>query len=527
MLLVALLAVFLPLAFIEWKMLGQTGGVFMYPLDDTFIHMELARNLAFHQTWGINPGEFGSASSSLLYTVLLAGLFKIFSPHVLIPVLLNSIVAIFLIVVIHNWLRKRNLGPLACLTILLAVVFFTPLPMLIMSGMEHTLQCLFSFLFITRFSSWLAETRKGEISYRIPESLMIYSLLLPALRYEGLFLVGIAVLLLAYYRKWTSALLVGSAAALPLLAFGIYSVSQGSYALPNSVLVKAEGPSGGVAGFVHFFSTVLIDRLTTAKGGITALATQRLLIILPITYFVFRQPLRQQRIFLFMLIFLLTVTLIHLALASTGWFYRYEAYLMLTSIVFIGVLVIQWGKSVVRERMGKAWAVAAVAIFFLFFPMVLRTSAAFTKAAQAGINIHDQQYQMGRFLRENYNRDTVAANDIGAISFFTETRIVDLWGLGSIDVARSKKGRYFTPEFLDSFSRRQGARIAIVYDTWFPDSLLKRWQKAGTWQVQNNVILGDDEVHFYAIDPAAAPALRKNLEAYQSKLPQTVRVTYY
>ena len=53
------------------SILRATGGVFMYPLDDPFIHMQVAKNLAFHQTWGIFPGEFASASSSLLYTLLL------------------------------------------------------------------------------------------------------------------------------------------------------------------------------------------------------------------------------------------------------------------------------------------------------------------------------------------------------------------------------------------------------------------------------------------------------------------------
>src|SRR5688500_9913608 len=82
---------FILLWWIVSGVLGYTGGIFMYPLDDTFIHMELARNLADHATWGINPGEFGSASSSLLYTVLLALLFKVFGVWVTIPFIVNCI----------------------------------------------------------------------------------------------------------------------------------------------------------------------------------------------------------------------------------------------------------------------------------------------------------------------------------------------------------------------------------------------------------------------------------------------------
>ena len=78
-LIVCIAITFLAVAIIERQVLKQTGNVFSYPVDDVYIHMELAKNLAVHNTWGINPGEFGSASSSPFYTVLLAFLFRVFS----------------------------------------------------------------------------------------------------------------------------------------------------------------------------------------------------------------------------------------------------------------------------------------------------------------------------------------------------------------------------------------------------------------------------------------------------------------
>src|SRR5579872_2269757 len=105
-LILVLSALVLPIAGIEWYALRHTQGNFMYPLDDTFIHMALARNLAFHGVWGMNPYAFASASSSVLYTILLATLFKIFSVHVLIPFVLNGIVAIGVLVVVRRWLEE-------------------------------------------------------------------------------------------------------------------------------------------------------------------------------------------------------------------------------------------------------------------------------------------------------------------------------------------------------------------------------------------------------------------------------------
>ena len=62
---IAVLVTLLGVGVIERGILSQTGGAFLYPLDDPFIHMQVARNLSLHGVWGINPQEFGSASSSL------------------------------------------------------------------------------------------------------------------------------------------------------------------------------------------------------------------------------------------------------------------------------------------------------------------------------------------------------------------------------------------------------------------------------------------------------------------------------
>src|SRR6201999_1146667 len=116
-----------------------THGTFMYPLDDTFIHMALARNLAFHGVWGMNPYAFASASSSVLYTLLLATLFKLFSVHVLIPFVINAIAAIAVLVVVRRWLERQGVSGPGQLVILLGVIFAKPLQILVICGMEHTL----------------------------------------------------------------------------------------------------------------------------------------------------------------------------------------------------------------------------------------------------------------------------------------------------------------------------------------------------------------------------------------------------
>src|SRR6185436_11296466 len=48
-----------------------TGGVWAYPLDDTYIHLSLARTLVESGTWGLNPGEYAAATSSPGWALLL------------------------------------------------------------------------------------------------------------------------------------------------------------------------------------------------------------------------------------------------------------------------------------------------------------------------------------------------------------------------------------------------------------------------------------------------------------------------
>ena len=152
-LIITLLSLLLPVAWIEMRVLHATHGVLAYPLDDTFIHMAVAKNLAFQHYWGIAGHVFASTSSSPFYTLLLAAFFLVFGAHVVIPLLLNIAAGIAVLAVMQRWLSRQGLAAPVQLIILLFVNFLTPLPLLVISGMEHTFQLLFTFLFVFQFAS--------------------------------------------------------------------------------------------------------------------------------------------------------------------------------------------------------------------------------------------------------------------------------------------------------------------------------------------------------------------------------------
>ncbi|HEX5154975.1 MAG TPA: hypothetical protein VFW07_26200 [Parafilimonas sp.] len=524
----ALCGLIIPVILIELNVLRSTNGVFIYPLDDTYIHMSIAKNLALYHNWGISANEFQSASSSIVYTILLSASFTLFGVNTIIPFIINLIAGIVLLIVIQQRLKKENIGLEFQLIILLLVIFFTPLPVIIISGMEHTLQCLFSFLFIFNFSDWIGAAENNALKRKkLPVSLFIYGAIICGLRYEGLFIMAIACCILLYYKRILTAFALGFISILPLIIFGIFSVMKGSYFLPNSVLLKSSPVQLSGNGFVNFISNILIDKLTIAKTGITALATQRLLLILPLGFFFFRSQIKNMIAYKLIIIVLTICTLLQLSFAATGWFYRYEAYLVLCSTVILSILTVKGLKEWHLTRNKMSLAVSLLVAFFLFFPLILRSTAAYAKASQACINIYEQQYQMGNFVKKYYDMNAVAVNDIGAVSYLNQAKILDLWGLANIQVAKAKKNNSSTPEFLSIVANNEHIDFAIVYDSWFDPALLSKWQKVATWQIENNVICGDATVSFYAVKPDMASSLRTNLKAYQQSLPGDIKVEYF
>lgn len=432
-------------------------------------------------------------------------------------------------------MRRQDVNPVWRTIFLLLIVFFVPLPVIITSGMEHTLQCLFCFLFITEFAQWLEQNGKNKKS-NIPWALLIYGILVTTIRYEGLFLIAIASLILFWYKKIGFAFLLGAASLAPLLIFGFYSVSVGSYFLPNSVLVKSETISFSLKGIVDFFSNTLIYKYSVVKDqspspstpppGISLLAAQRLLLILPVFYLLFKERVSQKRSYNLIYLMIVFCVLMHLAFAATGWFYRYESYLVCISLIIVFVSVYKYGSSFFSLRNFSVYLFSAVILFALFFPLVLRSSAGFSKAKQACVNVYEQQYQTASFIKSSYDSAVVAANDIGALSYYTNAKTIDLWGLGNIDVAKSKKEKRCTPQFLDSLVKSKHVQLAIVYDEWFDSALLSNWTKVATWTVRDNVILGGDTVSFYTINKEDAPDLEKKLQTFESSLPKNILVKY-
>jgi hypothetical protein len=213
----------------------------------------------------------------------------------------------------------------------------------------------------------------------------------------------------------------------------------------------------------------------------------------------------------------------HSVFGGFGWFYRYEAYLIVLASLHLLIVFFEWYNSRRVPINKQQLLLVAVALLFTF-NLPLRGMNAVRNFVRSTYNIYEQQYQMGLFVKQYYNKHTIAANDIGAISYLAEVHMLDLWGLASNEVTIARKGGYWNSEFLQLLVTKNYASIAVVYESWFDKSLTGKWIKAGTWEVSNSFMLGDTKVTFYAINPQEAVKLKENMTAFSEQLPKDIKV---
>ena len=139
----AVLLLLIPVVLIELPVLAHTHGSVLFPQDSAFVDITVARNLAFYKVWGLSKYAFQSASSSLLYPLVLAPVFFIFGSHLVVPLVVNFFAALGFLFVLQRALIRFGVGALRQLLILVAAMGLTVLPLLVVSGLEFTLQLFY------------------------------------------------------------------------------------------------------------------------------------------------------------------------------------------------------------------------------------------------------------------------------------------------------------------------------------------------------------------------------------------------
>jgi hypothetical protein len=518
----ALVVFFVHVWLMHHAMMGHTGGQPSYPVDDAFIHLSLARHIAFEGVFGVTPHTFASASSSIVWPWLLAAMMRVFGNSAWLPLGLNLIFGASVPFAV-DWTARRlgspELGALRRMFLDVFVVVLCPLPTLAIIGMEHTLHVLVLTLFVAVASTYIADL-KGR---RWP--LLLLAVLAVSTRYESLFAIGLVILLLAARRAWSSALALAVAAALPVVVFGIYAKAHGSYFLPVSVLLKGRPIEiKSATDAVDMFGGDILHRLSEQAHLFAVCIAAAWLVWWSAKERGFWTP---RTIALGVVVGSLVA---HIELAGLGWFYRYDSYLVALTVTVVGITI---GSETPRTTFARMWTrtywLAIAAGVLTFGPMLPRVIAAAKSTPSAGGNIYEQQVQTAKFLARHFPDDVVAINDIGAVTYYREGPIVDLVGLANVDVAKAKKLKLEEPmKPADMVRFSAPATVAVIYEEWFPHLVPPTWFRVARWTIPNNVTCAFASVSVYATKAADVPrvvAAARDFEA--SELPKDVRVDGY
>jgi len=174
----------------------------------------------------------------------------------------------------------------------------------------------------------------------------------------------------------------------------------------------------------------------------------------------------------------------------------------------------------------KAGRAAGTAILLIALILTARNLYAFRASERSSLGTYRIKYPIAQFAHRYYYRYGIVSDDVGMISFETDGRYLDLSGLASIKIARSRLANFFSPELIHELSREQNSQIAIISDT-YDKPLPDHWIRTGQWQIPDPDPSEKRAVSFYAMDSSAATRLRKNLEEYTHFLPQDLTVQYF
>lgn len=497
-------------------------NAFTYVLDDTYIHLAMARNLALHGIYGINPSEFSSASSAPLFTLLLAALIRIFGDNQLIPLYINIISGGAVLYVLSRFLPERPEKGSRVLAVILALIspLLLNLPALVFTGMEHLLHAALTSLAFLYLCSRVSEQPGNAPDSEIVPAGMTASaagwafagycllvLVLPLLRFESMFFLAPVFFIWLFIRRYREAVVTVLLPAAAVITYGIVNKAMGGWFFPNSVMLKSKVTSLTLPFVLQkVMQSFIIDPFLLL-----------FLLLLPAALYLFRGS----RAVLPAVVYPVN-TLLHVALAGVWYWGRYEVYLIVLGTAALADL---YSKFYHGRGFKLRWQVLALALMVVFSVSGFSNAVLTSLAAN---NIYQQQYQMAMLAKEYLTvKDALFVNDIGAVAYFGPSRVVDLVGLASFEVAEARRNKAADREFYGRLTARYKPRLVIIYESWFPGRVPPEWIKVATWTMTKELITpADSTVTFYLLKENLP--LKQKIAAYsRDKLPRDVAVRFY
>jgi arabinofuranosyltransferase len=444
-----------------------------FPLDDSWIHLTFARNLARGWGFAYNQGEPVAGSTAPLWTFILA-LFHVFTRNAAVMVVIAKLLGAALLFVsavfafrVAGWITSSKWPGLAAG---LAVATLGPMGWAMMSGMEVTLSVALTLAGIyyylryrTDRMSTLAWVLFGLAAWARPESLLLAAfaaldLLLRrfVLKQRLAFWRGFGIwLAIVAGWLWFNYSLSGTPFPLTYLAKAgrtslLAAIAARSIPQLRGLMAVA-APSYFIQFWLHVWRANPMLCLLAPVGLVGLVASA------------FR---RGHDGFLVPLVVLGYVPLIGLISPSYGATFQNGRYIgnVTALAAIVAVIGVAYVRRWIRHSVIRLVATATLSAL-LVFNVVTVTAATVRNTTRAESSINRMQVALGQWLAVHAPVGaTVACSDVGAIGYFAGRHVFDLAGL----VTKEMIGRRSDPEGFISFFRSRKPDFLVIFPASFP-----------------------------------------------------------
>lgn len=410
-----------------------------FPLDDSWIHQVYGRNLAETGMWAFVPGVPSAASTSPMYTVLLAIGYKLGIAFKLWTYGLG-IAALWIAGMLGGRMCERLLPNQRNAHLFggLAVILTWHLVWAAASGMETMLFSMWTLALI--YVGWreLDERSTRVIDVALRGGLFgVVAALATMTRPEGVALaglIGLAILVSQPQKSWRVFIIWAAGAAIAfLIAISPYfalNLHLTGGLLPDTAAAKQ---AENAPLLLDSFPTRIISMVTPLVAGVQLFLVPGVVFVVVKQIQAWRQD---RRALLFIVPVLWSIGLVALYAARLPAYYQHGRYVMpaLPAFIVIGVvgtiqLVNAGRRSVSGRVLTRSLAISLLLGFGFFF---------FQGAIVYGrdVKIIDEEMVASAYwIRDHIPTDQMLAiHDIGAVGYFAPRPILDLAGLVSPEI---------------------------------------------------------------------------------------------
>ena len=488
----------------QWEIAG-TLAIGVFPLDDSWIHLHFARNLAEGHGFAYNPGAPVAGSTAPLWTLLLGGAFAAAGSHVELAKALAIVAALGAALAARRlgerWTGDAGLGLLAgALTALSGPLIWGAL-----SGMEVGLAALLSTaaLCLPPSPAWRPAALLGLAALARPEAVLLAPLILLAAPLHPRRVAVFAAVLAALLAPWVAFNLATTGSPLPATAsakvegglVGLFSghreaVTRALFARPWQFEVEWVQWLWSVSWLLPGLAAVGLvalwwrpnARAPSGRGVVDARAPSGRGVVET-------GPGRSALPAAVLLVHPLAMALLAPYRGPGFQEGRYSIHLLPIAVV---VAVVAVGRLTPARTRARRLAVLALLIAALG-----ALGPAADRYGWAIQNIEAMQVRLGRWVaRETPPGARLGLNDVGAIAYLSRREVVDLMGLVTPEILPYRReGDAGVLRFLE----RSCPDYLVIFPAWFPelsrrDDLFRPVERV---RLVHNTVAGADEMVVY------------------------------